>query len=282
MSIWKMLFRTNESRQLGANEAESFVNSLGMKFVAVPGVKARVCIWETRVIDFEAFVNATGYDATEGGRTLASEGWGARGGSWKSPGFAQTPEQPVCCVNWEDAKAFCKWLTEREHAEGRLSKGQKYRLPTDAEWSVAVGLPPERCGTPKYKDENIRDMYPWGTQWPPPVGAGNYAGEEVEMAPDTPSSWEGLKGYREGYARTSPVGSFSPNRFGLYDMGGNLWEFCEDAYDAHSASRTLRGASWCISLQTSMLSSCRYEGVPGVRSSGNGFRCVLAHGGASA
>ena len=53
-----------------------------------------------------------------------------------------------------------------------------YRLPTDAEWSIAVGLDHETGDTPKDKNEKIKGVYPWGTQWPPPQGAGNYSGEE--------------------------------------------------------------------------------------------------------
>ena len=70
-----------------------FVNSLGMKFVPVPGTEVLFCIWETRVQDFEAFTRATGHDATGNMLSLSGGKWGNNGATWKSPGFAQTQEK---------------------------------------------------------------------------------------------------------------------------------------------------------------------------------------------
>ena len=222
-----------------------------------------------------------GYDATGGMYSLRSDGWKQRGDTWKSPGFAQGPTHPVCGVSWEDAKAFCQWLTAKERKAGMISQEQSYRLPTDAEWSVAVGLNEESGGTPKDKDMKIKDVYPWGTKWPPPSGAGNYAGEESKTA-DTPSDWGVISGYRDGYPRTSPVGSFKANRFGLYDMGGNVWQWCEDFYDGQSGPCVLRGGSWYDGgVPDHLLSSYRVRGAPVSRFGIYGFRCVLVVGGSA-
>ena len=99
----------------------AFVNTLGMPFVPVKGTEVAFCIWETRVKEYAA----------------ANAGVGGR---WKNPPFKQSDTYPVVNVSWEDAQAFCAWLTKKELAEGKIKAGQKYRLPTDAEWSVAVGL----------------------------------------------------------------------------------------------------------------------------------------------
>jgi formylglycine-generating enzyme required for sulfatase activity len=228
----------------------AFVNTLGMPFVPVPGTEVAFCIWETRVKDYAAYAAANaGVD-----------------GSWKNFGFAgfkQEDTHPVVKVNWEDANAFCEWLTKKELAEGKIKAGQKYRLPTDAEWSVAVGLKQEKGNTPKEKSQGIKDVYPWGKEWPPPVGAGNY--------------YKSLKVDKFDY--TSPVGSFSANKLGLHDMGGNVYEWCEDWYDpAAKAYRVLRGASWDRLSPGNLLSSYRYGGTPGGRDDNVGFRCVLVGG----
>jgi formylglycine-generating enzyme required for sulfatase activity len=258
---------------------QRWTNSLGMIFVPVPGTAVQFAIWDTRVTDFTAFIQATGYDATQGMGSLGKDGWNGRGDSWKSPGFAQGPTHPVCGVSWEDAKAFCEWLTKKERNTGQLQQGQLYRLPTDAEWSVAVGLEEEAGSTPDEKSARSRGAYPWGTQWPPPRGAGNYAGEESKTG--APADWPVISDFDDRFARTSPVGSFSANLFGLYDMGGNVWQLCEDFYKLDQQWRVFRGASWDTNDPDNMRSSFRGWAPPGVRAGAIGFRCVLAGGGVS-
>lgn len=256
-----------------ATKDTPYVNSLGMKFAPVAGAGCLFSVWETRVQDFEAFVKASGHDATAGMYSLGSDGWKQRGDTWKSPGFRQGPTHPVCGVSWDDAKAFCAWLTEKERAAGRLPAGWAYRLPTDAEWSTAVGLERESGSTPKEKQMEVKDVYPWGTQWPPPKGAGNYCGVETKG-----NAGLMISGYDDGYERTSPAGSFAANRYGLYDMGGNAWEWCEDFYDGSSAARVLRvlrGASWVDGVRDGLLSSLRFGSDPVRRNDFGGFRCVL-------
>jgi eukaryotic-like serine/threonine-protein kinase len=163
-------------------------------------------VWDTRVQDFEAFVADTNYDATEGMWSLDKDGWKQRGATWREPGFSQGPKHPVAGVSWNDAKKFCEWLTAREQGSGMLARGRVYRLPTDAEWSAGVGLQGEEGNNPKEKDGKIK-LYPWGKEWPPPKGAGNYAGEESKITKE-PSNWAVIKGYNDGYPRTSPRGKF--------------------------------------------------------------------------
>jgi formylglycine-generating enzyme required for sulfatase activity len=231
--------------------ANAIVNTLGMPFVPVPGTEVSFCIWETRVKDYAAYAAANaGVDE-----------------SWKNPGFKQEDTHPVVKVNWNDAQAFCEWLTKKELAEGKIKAGQKYRLPTDAEWSVAVGLGQEKGNTPEEKQSGIKGVYPWGKEWPPPKGAGNY-NKFMKL---------------HNFEYTSPVGSFASNKDGLHDMGGNVWEWCEDKYRPTSAYRVLRGASWGHGLNPDfLLSSIRNfdapvgrDGVAGSLFDDFGFRCVL-------
>ena len=224
-----------------------------MVFRPVPGTEVQFCIWETRVKDYKAYAEAnTGVD-----------------NNWKRPirnsPFTQTDMHPVVMVNWNDAQAFCAWLTKKELAEGKIKPVQKYRLPTDAEWSVAVGLGKEEGNTPRAKSGGIKDVYPWGKEWPPPVGAGNYHGS---LGVDD-------------FEFTSPVGSFAVNKYGIHDLGGNAAEWCEDLWDpAEKKYRVLRGANYGHRASPKFASpdilSSRRSTIPSRdRFIFDGFRCVL-------
>lgn len=216
-------------------------NSLGMRFVAIGNVKFSV--WETRVQDYEAFCAATGRERQ---RAL----------------YEESGMHPVTMVDWQDAKAFCDWLTKTELAEGVLAEGQHYRLPTDLEWSQAAGLSGEKGASPAARDSAIEGQYPWGAAWPPPVGTGNFGDD--------------LQGYNDGFVQTAPVGSFPGNPFGLYDMAGNVWEWCEDTYSSRNAKRVTRGGSWTSNSREELASSSRNPVSPERRGLIYGFRCVLA------
>jgi serine/threonine protein kinase len=230
-------------KSVGPAPGQPFTNSLGMKFIPIGDIQ--ISIWETRVQDYEAFCRATGRH-------------------YEPPDFHQTATDPAVKVSWFDAMAFCKWLTEKEHNENLIEDRQVYRLPTDAEWSMAVGLINESGATPETRDGKIKNEFPWGKQWPPPNGAGNYA----------------AAGGRRRTA-TMPVGSFKPNSIGLYDLGGNVWEWCFDTYKGGSSATgrewgVLRGGSWATSNRLEMQSSYRNVVDRNDRDVIYGFRCVLA------
>jgi serine/threonine protein kinase len=229
-------------KSLSPEPGEPWTNSLGMKFI--PFGQIRISIWETRVQDYEAFCRETGrhYDP---------------------PDFAQGRTHPVVKVNWFDATAFCKWLTEKEREQGLLEDRQSYRLPTDQEWSAAVGLANETGSTPEARDGKIHNEFPWGKQWPPPPGTGNY---------------RAITGGRHG--TTTPVGSFRPNALGICDLGGNVWEWCLEGYKGDNAGGArdwgvLRGGSWATSNRLEMESSYRNVVDRNERDVIYGFRCVL-------
>ena len=87
---------------------------------------------------------------------------------------------------------------------------------------------------------------------------------------------QSLQANNDGYPRTSPVGSFEANLSGLYDMGGNVWQWCEDWYNAQAQYRVLRGASWGDFNPDYLLASCRFSCAPVGRGVFFGFRCVVA------
>jgi serine/threonine protein kinase/formylglycine-generating enzyme required for sulfatase activity len=251
-----------------ATKEKPFVNTLGMKFVPVPilggptgGHRVLFSVWDTRVQDYEVFVKETKRE-------------------WPKADFPQGPTHPAVMVSWEDAQLFCQWLTVRDQAAGLLPLGWRYRLPSDHEWSCAVELAGEDAAKlPAEKNNKIGDAFPWGTPWPPPKGAGNYAGEELRPA-QAAGKYTNIKelitGYDDGFVNTSPVGSFAANRFGLFDMGGNVWQWCEDRFDKDQKENVLRGASWNYNSRGSLLSSSRNHYAPGTRFDNYGFRCVLA------
>ncbi|MBE7212142.1 MAG: SUMF1/EgtB/PvdO family nonheme iron enzyme, partial [Gluconacetobacter diazotrophicus] len=252
-------------------------NRLGMRFLPL-GDGVQMSRWKTRVRDFAAFVEATGYDATGGMFSFRGGADVASGATWREPGFPQTPDHPVVGVSWKDAYAFCDWLTQQAHESGELDEDQFYRLPTDLEWSRAVGLPAETGATPQARSERIRGVYPWGTQFPPPPDAGNYAGAELR-APDAdwPANLPTLPApFNDGFPRTSPVGSFAPNARGFYDLGGNAWEWCVDRFAPGGEARVLRGGSWGNVRADLLLSCTRVDAFPSARSDLYGFRVVLA------
>ncbi len=229
---------------------QPFENSLGMRFVPVGNF--RICIWETRVKDWAAFCRATS-------RTF------------DKPDFKQTETDPVVKVNWRDASDFCDWLTQEERRQNRIDDTQAYRLPTDQEWSLAAGISDEGGATPEERDGKLKGVYAWGKEWPPPSGAGNFADQ-------TAARLRGaiISGYNDGFATTSPAGSFKPNAAGLYDMAGNVWEWCFDLYKPNSRWGVLRGGSWSTSNRTELLTSYRNVVDRNERDVIYGFRCVLA------
>jgi len=272
--------RVEEERQANpfawATKETPFENTLGMKFVPVPIYKGGgskqvtgtilMSQWETRVKDYQAFCDATGRD-------------------WVKPRFEQTSDHPAVGVSWEDAQTFCDWLSKKE--------GRTYRLSTDHEWSCAVGIGEreDARATPESKDGKIADVFPWGSQWPPPNTAGNYAGEEMHAAAGLAAikaatgldgtEWIVIAGFNDGFVFTSPVGIYRPNIIGIYDLGGNVWEWCEDKYggsNASSAWRVLRGGSWYYGYRGNVLSSYRNNYAPEGRIGSYGFRVVCAAG----
>ncbi len=239
-----------------------YTNTLGMKFVPVRGTTVLFGIHEVRYQDYAAYaadapnVNALWKDQ-------------------KVDGFTPTdhPEQhPVWNVNWHEAREFCAWLSKKE--------GRTYRLPTDEEWSLAVGLGDAekrtQDSTPATLSNVQNTLFPWGGDYPPATAdkAGNYSDlSRKAMTPVTGGTY--IETYDDGFPTTAPVMSFKPNPFGLYDLGGNVWEWCEDWFDASQKVKVLRGCAWGSEERRLMLSSRRGTGAPDFRFFYIGFRCVL-------
>jgi formylglycine-generating enzyme required for sulfatase activity len=239
-------------------------NSLSMIFVSVPGTKVLFSIYETRVKDFTAFA------ATN--PKLDGINWNHALYHGVTP-VSVGPDFPVVNVSWNDAKAFCDWLTKTECAAGKISAKEFYRMPTDEEWSFAVGIGGREIGTtPKEKNAKLENIFPWGANFPPPPRAGNFADQ---TALNYFTNWPHIENYNDGFVTTAPVGSFNPNVLGIYDLAGNALEWCDDFYDDAHRQKVLRGGAWINCGPKSLLSSYREHAAPERFSVATGFRCVL-------
>ena len=220
---------------------------------------------------FAAFVKDDGYqtEAEKDGKggfglNLATAKWEQKlEYTWRHPGFTQGDDHPVVEVSWNDATAFCAWLSGKE--------GKTYELATEAEWEYAC-----RAGTTTRfwcgdADDSLQ-------------GNANIADASLREK-CAAAFWAAAWG--DGYAFTSPVGKFKPNPWGLYDMGGNVWQWCADGYGPYQKgyiedpnnkdsvdSRVLRGGSWRGDPRNSR-SANRYGDDPAYRSGGGGFRVVV-------
>ncbi|MCX6906476.1 MAG: SUMF1/EgtB/PvdO family nonheme iron enzyme, partial [Verrucomicrobia bacterium] len=179
---------------------------------------------EVTVGQWKQFVKETGYatDGEKNGESCVYQGRRKpaarmKGKNWRDPNFGFEPQDnhPVCCVSWNDARAFCEWLMEQERKAGRLARGYAVRLPTEAEWEYAC-----RAGT--------QAKFWWGDTQEDGQGRLNRTGEA------------------DGFEFVSPVdhyGARGRNRFGLADMLGNVWEWCLDE-TGNPNDRELRGGSF--------------------------------------
>jgi serine/threonine protein kinase len=239
--------RTNVAAGSVSQLGPRWTNSLGMVFVPVPGTSSAFSIWDTRVQDFDAFADETGYQPSPWSWTWRNGGHYVSS-SWRNIELACGPTYPICGITWMDAHAFCHWLTEKEHKAGLLKPDLAYRLPTEAEWAVVFG----------------DSLYPWGNQWPPPEGAGNYAG------------WTSLSKPGPKLTGTTPVGSYKPDFYGLYDIGGNVWQWSEDVFGDKHTDGVLRGGAWCENMSFNILSSARRKTFIDDTYEAQGFRCVIS------
>ncbi len=225
---------------------------------------------------FRTFVKDTGFrtDAENGTKTPGAGGWNSRTQkfgynekfSWRNAGFEQTDEHPVVNVSWNDAVAFCNWLSKKE--------SKTYRLPTEAEFEYAC-----RAGTATryYSGDDPETLATVGN-----VGDAMFHSKFPR--------WTGGIKASDGYVFTAPVGSFKSNVFGLYGMHGNVWQWCEDWYDDDyyrkapaddpkgpdtGKGRVLRGGSWFFGPENTR-SANRMTYVHDDRYSDVGFRVARA------
>jgi WD40 repeat protein/formylglycine-generating enzyme required for sulfatase activity len=223
---------------------DTWTNSLGMTFSYIPAgnfemgspateagraaneTQHKVTITQSFLLgatpvtvgQFSVFAKESGYQtqAERNGWGFAWDGTTFRrkaGASWRNPGFPQTDDHPVVEISWNDAVAFSDWLSDKE----RIT----YRLPTEAQWEYAC-----RAGS--------TTAYPWGAN----VSDAKAFANLPDMALNRLNPSIHFLPWDDGSAFTSPVGKFKPNAFGLYDMVGNVREWCSDVFAPYTDSAT--------------------------------------------
>jgi formylglycine-generating enzyme required for sulfatase activity len=243
-------------------------------------------VHEVTVGEFGEFVSATRYqtDAEKSGRaglvnnpnSAAPREYDGARFNWRDPGWPdwkQTDRHPATLLSWQDAVEFCRWLSTKE--------GKTYRLPTEAEWEYAC-----RAGS--------KTRFQGGNGEVGLLKLGNVADGSLKavLARATPrllSDWTFVTG-SDGHVFTAPAGQFDKNAWGLCDLHGNVFEWCQDWYEKDYYRRSprtdpagppngqykvLRGGSWA-QAGNKCRAAYRHYWVPGAAPTNeNGFRVVL-------
>ena len=186
--------------------------------------------------EYEVFARTSARSDSSGCSSMNAEGnWVRTAGlSWKNPGFDQTPEHPVVCVSWDDARAYAAWLTEKS--------GHAYRLLSEAEYEYIA-----RAGS--------TTTFAWGTDEAFCAHANGFDVSAKSVHPDWPAA-----ACDDGYVYTAPVQAFPANAFGVYGAVGNVFQWVEDCFveggyagaptdgtprsTADCEPRVIRGGSW--------------------------------------
>jgi formylglycine-generating enzyme required for sulfatase activity len=216
---------------------------------------------------FAEFIQATGHKPARRCFAEVSHGkWEVTSkANWKNPSFEQTDRDPVVCVSWDDMQAYVEWLSQ--------ATGKAYRLPSEAEWEYAA-----RAGTTTSRI--------WGDDADEACAYANVADATVKKE----YGWKDLVDCDDGYLYTAPVGKFKPNKFGLYDMMGNVRQLVagcltgsiadlpkdgspnEDCDDDHP----MRGSSWESLAGVVMRVACREAAGSDEAAIRFGFRVALS------
>ncbi|MBL9146762.1 MAG: SUMF1/EgtB/PvdO family nonheme iron enzyme [Verrucomicrobiaceae bacterium] len=229
-----------------AKPESPFKNTVRMEFVPIDGLKGIL------------------FGRTEVSRAQMEPWLKAVGKTLPSPHFDQTSADPAVNVSWEDAEAWCTWMTEQDQHNKLLPANARYRMPTDVEWSTAAGLKNEAGSDPAARHQGNKEHYPWGT-WPPQSMTANL---------DAPN----IKGFNDSHSFTAPVGAIRANSLGIADLGGNVSEWCLDEWPQSPDERVIRGGSWIMSSPDALLTSSRQHAAKATIRYDLGFRCVVDFG----
>ncbi|MEM8985326.1 MAG: formylglycine-generating enzyme family protein [Pseudomonadota bacterium] len=184
----------------------------GPKHTVTFSAPFQMAVAEVSVGEFRRFADDTGH-VSEGLCNIYTDttSWHiARGRNWNDPGFLQDENHPVLCISWADAQAYIAWLN--------AETGRSYRLPSEAEWEYVAstgGIGSAQGGAITHNNANI--------------------GKEECCGGET--------GGADQWVRTSPIKSFPPDKYGLFDVRGNVWEWQADCYHENYFGAPANGAA---------------------------------------
>lgn len=171
---------------------------------------------------------------------------------WGNPGFAQGDDHPVVCVSWTEATAFADWLSEKT--------GKAYRLPTWEESDAAAAA-------------GAATKFWWGDDFAEVCAHANSA--DAAFRAEYPKDPRKTLACDDGFAWTSPVKSFPPNPWGLYDVTGNAWQWTNSCLKGDCSNAIFRGAAWTVPNPDHFRIGGQWADRIILRNSAVGFRLML-------
>jgi len=270
---------------MGCTNGEGLDDELPPHRVIVSPFRIDAC--EVTKAQFAEFTRDTGYK-TDAEKKGADK-------TWRNPGFVQNSREPVVCVSWYDAVTFCNWRSAKSGLQpcyefrkdavtcDRDKNG--YRLPTEAEWEYAAS------------SGGTASLYPFNVSGAQTNESIDEKAAIMALAVKSANFQQsmGMDNAQDDWLWTSPVKSYPPNAFGLYDMAGNVWEWCQDWYfgDAYRAIHSRRPGNPCVEtddvagLKTKVMRGGSFEnplemlriatrgnGSPAAFTTRVGFRCA--------
>ena len=254
--------------------------------VAIP---ARFAVMEAEVTrgQFAQFVQEQKYQTTGGCYSWVNGKWDLNAkADWRNPGFEQTDQHPVVCINWDDASAYARWLSGKT--------GKSYRLLSEAEWEYAARAGSTSRWSFGDREEdlctyaNVYDEASWPRAQPKQDPSQQAQSNRSSSNSFDLDSLLRPAACRDGFKYTAPVKTYRPNAWGLYDLHGNAWEWVADCWHedykgapsngsawtsscAGGDRRVLRGGGW-NDFPGGTRSAYRDWGAPDDRGSGTGLR----------
>lgn len=219
-----IMFSANVAKAQDIKPSQTFVDCPDCPIMTLMADDTAMGIYPVTRGQFAQFAEATGTEPNAGCFIRIESRWKKDPESgWGNPGFEQEDDHPVVCVNWLEATAYADWISE--------ITGKFYRLPSFEESVVATAAGAETT-------------FWWGDDFANVCSHTNVA--DINYRVNFPDDPRDMADCNDGYAFTSPVGTFAPNAWGLYDVAGNVWQWTNSCLKGDCSNALFRGAGWSV------------------------------------